>query len=87
GEIAKALSAAWKELDETKLREYAIKIGNSAVVKRLGFLMEILALGDPQALRKATHLASGFSPLDPTLPKKGRHSRRWGLLINAEVGR
>ena len=35
----------------------------------------------------AIFLAPGFSPLDPTLPKKGKHNRRWGLLVNAEVGR
>ena len=87
GEIAKALAGAWGELDEAKLREYAAKIGNSAVAKRLGFLMETLGLGNPEALRKAVRLAPGFSPLDPTLPKKGKHSRRWGLLVNAAVGR
>lgn len=87
GEIAKALSQVWDELNEAKLREYAAKIGNSAVAKRLGFLMETLGFGSPEAIRKATRLASGFSPLDPTLPKRGRHNRRWGLLINAEVER
>ena len=87
GEIAKALASAWEQLDEAKLREYAGKIGNSAVAKRLGFLMETLGLGNPEALRNAVPLAPGFSPLDPTLPKKGKHSRRWGLLVNAEVGR
>ena len=86
GEIAKALKQAWEELDETKLREYAAKIGNSAVGKRLGYLMEALGLGDPEALRRAIPLAPGFSPLDPTLPKKGKHNRRWGLLVNVEVG-
>jgi predicted transcriptional regulator of viral defense system len=87
GEIAKALGQAWDELDEAKLRQYAAKIGNTAVAKRLGFLMENLGLGDPEALRKVVSLAPGFSPLDPTLPKMGKHTRRWGLLINAEVGR
>jgi predicted transcriptional regulator of viral defense system len=86
GEIAKALSQSWKELSEDRLREYAVKIGNTAAGKRLGFLMEALRLGNPESLRKAFSLAPGFSPLDPTLPRKGKHSRRWGLLLNAEVG-
>jgi len=86
GEIAKALGQAWDELDEAKLREYAAKIGNTAVAKRLGFLMESLGLGNPETLREVVSLAPGFSPLDPTLPKKGKHTRRWGLLINVEVG-
>jgi predicted transcriptional regulator of viral defense system len=84
-EIAKALTASWKALDEKKLRKYAAKIGNSAVGKRLGFMMETLGLGDVEALRTAIPRAPGFSPLDPTMPKHGKYNRRWGLLINAEI--
>lgn len=84
-EIAKALAGHWPELNETKLRHYAARIGNSAVAKRLGFLLETLKLGDPDALREAVPLASGFSPLDPTLPQRGKYHRRWGLLVNVEV--
>jgi predicted transcriptional regulator of viral defense system len=84
-EIAKALSSVWAELDESKLRKYMVKIGNSAVAKRLGFLMESLGLGDVEKLRKAVTLASGFSPLDPTMPRQGKYNRRWGLLINTEI--
>jgi predicted transcriptional regulator of viral defense system len=85
GEIAKALTKSWTELDEAKLRDYAAKIGNSAAAKRLGFLMETLGVGDPEVLRKASSLAPGFSLLDPTLPKQGKHNRYWNLLINAKV--
>lgn len=84
-EVAKALTSSWKSLNEEKLRKYAVKIGNSAVAKRLGFLMEALGLGNIDALRKVALLAPGFSPLDPTLPRRGKYNRRWGLLINAEV--
>ena len=85
GEIAKALATHWRGLDETRLLHYAAKIGNSAVVKRLGFLMESLGLGDPEVLRREIPLSSGFSPLDPSLPKRGRYNRHWRLLINSEV--
>jgi len=44
-EIAKALTGSWKGLDEKKLRKYAVKIGNSAVGKRLGFMMENVGAG------------------------------------------
>jgi len=85
GEIAKALVRGWADLDEAKLIEYASKIRNSAAAKRLGFLMETFKLGEPELFRKATSLANGFSPLDPTLPKRGNYNRHWGLLINVEV--
>lgn len=75
----------WIQLNESKLRKYAVKIGNSAVAKRLGFLMETLGLGNVEALRKVVTLAPGFSPLNPTLPRKGRYNRRWGLLVNMSL--
>jgi predicted transcriptional regulator of viral defense system len=48
-------------------------------------MMEILGLGDSDALRKEVPLAPGFSPLDPTMPKRGKYNRRWGLLVNTEM--
>ena len=84
-EIAKAIKGFWKDLNEEKLRSYAARIGNSAVAKRLGFIMEKLGLGDCEAIRAAVPLALGFSPLDPTMPKRGKYNRRWGLLINMEL--
>jgi len=84
-EITKALTDSWKLLDEKKLRKYAAKIGNSAVAKRLGFMMETLRLGNVEVLRTETPRAPGFSALDPTMPKYGKYNRRWGLLVNAEI--
>lgn len=84
-EIAKSLTGFWKDLNEEKLRNYAARIGNSAVTKRLGFIMETLDLGDCEALRAVVPLAAGFSPLDPTMPKRGKYNRRWGLLVNMEI--
>jgi predicted transcriptional regulator of viral defense system len=81
------LSIGWTQLNESKLRKYAGKIGNSAVAKRLGFLMETLGLGNIETLRKVVKLAPGFSPLDPTLPRHGKYNRRWGLLINMDIKR
>jgi predicted transcriptional regulator of viral defense system len=79
------LKGSWKELDEKKLRSYLSKIGNSAVGKRLGFIMETLELGNVEDLRAEVSLAPGFSPLDPTMPKHGKYNRRWGLLVNTEM--
>lgn len=85
GLVASALKASWSDLNEAKLRDYAGKIGNSAVAKRLGYLMERLAIGDAESLLPAAKRGSGYPRLDPTLPAEGKHNRRWGLLINAEV--
>ena len=84
-EIIKALSGSWTQFDEAKLRTYATKIGNGAVAKRLGFIMEALGIGDAASFHESVQLAPGYSPLDPTLPRRGKHNRRWGLLVNTEV--
>lgn len=85
GIVTAALRTSWHQLDEARLREYVVRIGNSAVAKRLGFLMEALGVGDAEALREAVTLGAGYSCLDPTLPAKSTHNRRWGLLVNATV--
>jgi predicted transcriptional regulator of viral defense system len=84
GEIARALRRVGKDLDHKKLFGYAAKIGNVAVVKRMGFLMEALTLGDAETLREQVELSKGFSPLDPLLPRKGKYDRRWGLQVNVQ---
>lgn len=84
-EIVKALAGVWGRLDEVKLRSYAARIGNSAVAKRLGFIMEAVGIGNPATFHEEMRLAPGFSPLDPTLLHHGKHNRRWGLLVNVEV--
>jgi predicted transcriptional regulator of viral defense system len=84
GEIAKALRTSWNQLNRDKLFQYAVRIGNAAVVKRLGFLLETLQLDEPEPLRREAQRSKGYPLLDPRLPRKGKHSRRWGLLVNVE---
>ena len=84
GEIAKALRTSWKQLNKDKLFQYAVRMGNAAVVKRLGFLLETLQLDEAEPLRQHAQQSKGYPLLDPRLPRKGKHSRRWGLLVNVE---
>lgn len=85
GIIAQALAHSWPRIDEPRLHDYAVRIGVSAVVKRLGFLLEALRIGNPETLRRSVALATGYPLLDPTLPAAGTHSGRWGLQVNAKV--
>ncbi len=84
GEITKALRTSWKLLNKEKLFQYAVRMGNAAVVKRLGFLLETQQLDEAGSLRRKAQQSKGFPLLDPRLPRKGKHSRRWGLLVNVE---
>lgn len=85
-EATKALWNASKEISYEKLLKYALKIGNRSVLKRLGFLLELLeiaVLEDVTAeIRKK--ISKGFSALDPTKTKKGTYNTRWNLIMNVQ---
>jgi len=68
---------------EDLLIEYALKLGNGAVFKRLGFLASQL-LGDthPIVADCKTHLSKGNSKLDPT-QKADKLVTKWRLLLPA----
>lgn len=75
--------------NDSLLLEYAHKLGNRTVFKRLGYLLEVMKADDVtliEACRKA--ISSGISLLDPSAPRKGRFVRRWNLRVNVvlEIG-
>ena len=81
-ETIKALENAKKErnLDLDKLSKYAIEFGNSAVVRRLGYICHLL--GITIDLPEVT--SHSYLYLDPTLPKKGNCNSKWRLKINLD---
>ncbi|MEW6002148.1 MAG: type IV toxin-antitoxin system AbiEi family antitoxin [Nitrospirota bacterium] len=82
-EVVKGIWIAREELDFDRILNYVRKLGNSAVAKRLGYLLETLGIDkkiSTENLKKI--IKKGFSPLDPLLPKKGRYNTPWNLLVN-----
>lgn len=69
--------------DDSLLIRYINKLGNRTVFKRLGYLLEVMKLGDVTII-EACHkeISSGISLLDPSAPRKGRFTRKWNLRIN-----
>jgi predicted transcriptional regulator of viral defense system len=67
---------------------YGDRLGNRAVFKRLGYLVEVLGLPyEDLVIACRGRLSSGVSLLDPAGPDEGRRSSRWGLRINVPVAR
>ncbi len=68
------------DADVERLVDYAARLKNGAVFKRLGFLAE--AAGAPHALTEIClrHLTKGNAKLDPALPSP-RLVRRWRLWV------
>lgn len=79
-EVAKALNSG--SFDMVKLAEYTVKIGNSGVIRRLGYLCDYLGLQiDLPKIKTKNYL-----PLDPTMPKTERVDSKWRLIVNVDLG-
>ena len=82
-EVAKGLWMQGQRLNHERLMEYAQKTEVGAVIRRLGFLLELYQIGqdkDLEALRKI--LTDTYIRLDPILPAEGNFMRRWRLQLN-----
>jgi len=77
-EVAKALKS--RDYDIEKLSEYAKKIGNSGVIRRLGYLTDILGID----IKLPEIKARNYLYLDPTMPKNGGKNAKWRLIINLD---
>lgn len=77
-EVIKSLKNGYKELDFKKLSQYANKIGNSGVIRRLGFICDLLDIKIKLPLMNVHN----YLWLDPTMPKKGKKNAKWRLIIN-----
>ena len=72
--------------DERLLLQYAERFGNRSVYKRLGFLIERLAVHAPELLEEARRqMSKGVVRLDPSGPQGGRRIGRWNLIANVAI--
>jgi predicted transcriptional regulator of viral defense system len=78
-EIAKALKD--RSLDYNNLSEYALKIDNFAVVRRLGYLCDMMGIPADLPLPPSKK----YLLLDPTMPAKGKNNPKWRLVINHDT--
>jgi predicted transcriptional regulator of viral defense system len=83
---AEILRAYLDEHDGERLVEYALRLGNRAVLKRLGYLLESQGWGDPELIAACrAALSSGISLLDPDGPVAGPRAPAWRLRANVAV--
>jgi predicted transcriptional regulator of viral defense system len=68
------------------LADYAGKIGNRAVFKRLGYLLETLGIASPKLTEMcADKMSTGVSLLDPSAKPAGPILTSWGLRVNVKL--
>ncbi|RLD66275.1 MAG: transcriptional regulator [Bacteroidetes bacterium] len=84
-EIAKAIYMSKEKINFEKLLEYVKRFNSQAVIKRLGFLLEILEIEQPiiNYLQKAR--TASYVVLDTELPKEGKRLSRWSIQQNIDI--
>lgn len=83
-EIAKALQKSKDKIDYPKLLDYAIRFSSQAVIKRLGFLLELLKIENPVIDKLQKLRTNSFVSLEPLYPKEGKTIYRWAIQQNID---
>ncbi|PIN85264.1 MAG: transcriptional regulator [Candidatus Diapherotrites archaeon CG11_big_fil_rev_8_21_14_0_20_37_9] len=86
-EVAKAMANA--KIDWGKAIEYAEKMDNGAIFKRMGFLLEEMEITVPKELVEKIRkkITKGYSPLYPGINTKGKYNTKWNLIINTKFSK
>ena len=72
-----------RTLDPERLADYALRLGAGAVVRRLGYLLELRPAVDAAAVaRLRAALTPTWTSLDPARPCGGLRHERWRLVVN-----
>ena len=84
-EIARAIYKIKDKIDFTKILQYVKRFDSQAVVKRLGFLFELLeirhsAIDVLQKMRTSSTIS-----LEPSYPKEGKIINRWAIQQNIDT--
>jgi predicted transcriptional regulator of viral defense system len=83
---AEILAAYLDDHDPMTLIDNGDRLGNRAVFKRLGYIVEILGQDRGDLLEACrARVSSGISPLDPNGPPGGRRVPTWGLRVNVQL--
>lgn len=84
-EVATGLWMRKDDLDWEKLIIYSQKLGNNAVAKRLGYLLELYGLGLSYIDQLQETTGTSYALLDPMLAAEGAYLARWRLRINVDT--
>lgn len=89
--LAGALRTACQDINWPQLDDYLERWGGGAVVKRLGFLLDTLALPVPDLKARLERwqgmLSQGIAYLEPGAGRTGRIATRWRVRVNVAVDR
>ncbi len=86
-EVVRGIWRVQEYIDWQKLVQYAKNFRSQAAVKRLGFILEVLALA-PTVIPRLNEIVAdnkSYSLLDPLAEAKGRCLARWHIQVNMNI--
>jgi len=85
-ELARAIYFSHGELDFVRIKEYAMKMGNMTILKRLGYILDKTdLLENYEGIFRGFRASKGYPLLDTISPKKGKYDAKWNLLVNCKI--
>ncbi len=82
-EVAKGYWMRHADIDVPRLVDYALRLDIGAVIRRLGYLLEVFGIEAPdQIQRLRERLTPTYLLVDPLLPPEGKFLARWRLRLN-----
>lgn len=80
-EVFKALNNIKdEEYSKDKLIKYALRINNSGVIRRLGYICDYVGI----TIEIPRPKTRNYLYLDPTMPKRGEPNAKWRLIVNLD---
>ncbi|MEI2749036.1 MAG: hypothetical protein V9E88_09810 [Ferruginibacter sp.] len=84
-EVARAIYTSKDKIKYDTLLEYAKVFDSQAVIKRLGFILEILEINSKIIQELQQVKTASYVILDTELPKTGKRISRWSIQQNLET--
>ena len=84
-EVARAIYVSKDKIKFDTLHEYTQKFKSQAVIKRLGFLLELLEINNNITEKLQKVKTTSYVLLDTELPKSGKLISRWSIQQNLET--
>ena len=85
-QIARAIYFYHDEINLKRAVEYARRMRNSTILKRLGYMLDATGLlPQYEELFGGYRPSAGYPRLDPLSPESGMHDSRWKLLVNYKL--
>ena len=85
-ELIACIEKSINDLNKEKLLDYALKMKSKAVLRRIGFILELI--GCNGILKRIKQkIGKGYELLDPSLNKRNNLNKKWLLDINDDINR